>query len=117
MDRLQVVQNAAANLLTRSSKRSHVTPILSALHWLPIQFRIQFKVMVITYRTRHGQAPAYIGDLLQPYVTSRSLRSSGQGLLFVPRTRLKTKGDCAFEVVAPKLWNSLPLKLRTLVLR
>ena len=114
MDRLQVVQNAAAKLLTRSSKRSHVTPILSALHWLPIKFRIQFKVMVITYRALHGQAPAYIGDLLQPYVTSRSLRSSGQGLLIVPRTWLKPKGDCAFEVVSPKLWNSLPLNLRTL---
>ena len=36
LDRLQVVQNAAAKLLTRFSKRSHVTPILIALHWLSI---------------------------------------------------------------------------------
>ena len=113
LDRLQVVQNAAARLLTRSPKRSHVTPILIALHWLPIKFRIQFKVLVVTYRALHGQAPTYIRDLLQPYLTSRSLRSSDQGLLVVPRSRLKTKGDCAFEVVAPKLWNSLPLNLRS----
>ncbi|KAF7659121.1 hypothetical protein LDENG_00002690, partial [Lucifuga dentata] len=52
-------------------------------------------------------------ELLQPYVTTRSLRSSDQGLLFVPRSRHKTKGDYAFQVVAPKLWSSLPLDIRT----
>ncbi len=92
-----------------------MTPILIFLHWLSIKFRIQFKILVITFRALHGQAPAYIRDLLQPYIASRSLRSSDQGLLVVPRSRLKNKGDCAFVlfVVAPKLWNSLPLDLRT----
>ncbi|XP_029941085.1 uncharacterized protein LOC115383145 [Salarias fasciatus] len=113
LDRLQVVQNAAARLLTRTPRRSHITPILSALHWLPIKSRIQYKILVVTYRALHGQAPLYITDLLQPYVTSRSLRSSDQGLLVVPRSRLKTKGDRAFEVVAPTLWNSLPVNLRS----
>lgn len=53
--------------------------------------------------------------MLKPYYSSRNLRSSIQILLVVPRFRLKTKGDCAFEVVAPKLWNALPLKLRSVV--
>ena len=57
--------------------------------------------------------PAYIRDVLQPYVTSKSLRSSDQGLLVIPPSRRKTKGDCAFEIVAPKRWNSLPLDLRS----
>ncbi|KAF7650783.1 hypothetical protein LDENG_00120660 [Lucifuga dentata] len=48
----------------------------------------------------------YISELLQPNVTNRSLRSSDQDLLFVPCFRLKTKGDCAFQDVADKLWNS-----------
>lgn len=47
-----------ADLLTRSCKRSHVTQTLFALHWLLINFRIQFKVLVITYRALHGQARA-----------------------------------------------------------
>lgn len=112
VDRLQLVQNAAARLLTRSKKSCHITPILASLHWLPVQFRIQFKVLVFTYRAIHGQAPAYISDLTHPYRTSRSLRSSDQGLLVVPRTRLKTKGDRAFEAVAPRLWNELPRDIR-----
>ncbi len=90
-----------------------MTPILISLHLLPIKFRIQFKVLVITFRALHGQAPAYIRDLLQPHTASRSVTSPDQGLLVVPRSRLKTKGDCAFEVVAPKLWNSLPLDLKS----
>ncbi|KAF7658228.1 hypothetical protein LDENG_00016030 [Lucifuga dentata] len=47
-----------------------------------------------------------------PYSTGRTLRSSDQELLTIPRTKLKTKGDCAFAVVAPRLWNSLPNNIR-----
>ncbi|KAF7646260.1 hypothetical protein LDENG_00190890 [Lucifuga dentata] len=64
-------------------------------------------------QTLHGQTPSYISKLLQPYVTSRTLRSSDQGLLSVPQSRLKTKGN-AFVAMAPKLWNSLPSNLRSL---
>lgn len=112
VDQLQLVQNAAARLLTRSKKSCHITPILASLHWLPVHLRIHFKVLVFTHRALHGLTPAYISDLLQPYSASRSLRSSDQVLLAVPRTRLKTKGDRAFGVVAPGLWNALPLDLR-----
>uniref|UniRef100_A0A8C6S6B8 Reverse transcriptase domain-containing protein n=1 Tax=Neogobius melanostomus TaxID=47308 RepID=A0A8C6S6B8_9GOBI len=54
LNRLQMVQNAAARLLTGSSRRSHITPILSSLHWLPIKFRIEFKILVLTFRALHG---------------------------------------------------------------
>ncbi|KAF7650323.1 hypothetical protein LDENG_00127720 [Lucifuga dentata] len=47
------------------------------------------------------------------YSASCSLRSSGQKLLVVPRTRLKTHGDCAFQTVAPKLWNALPSSIHS----
>ncbi len=110
LNHLQVDQNAAAKLLTKSSKRSHVTHIFMSLHWLPINFRIQFKIPV--HRALHGQAPSYIIELLRPYNTSRTLRSSDQGLLVVPHITLKTEGDYAFEVVAPNLWNCLLLELR-----
>ncbi len=113
LKRLQVVQNSAAKLLTKSSKRSHVTPILISLHWLPVKFRINLKIIVMVFRALHGQAPVYINEMLKPYNSSRNLRSSNQILLVVPRSRLKTKGDCAFEVVVPKLWNALPRELRS----
>lgn len=48
----------------------------------------------------------YTTDLLQPVVTDRSPRSSDQGLLVVLKS-LKTKRDCAFEVVAPGTLSDL----------
>ncbi len=47
-----------------------------------------------------------------PYNPSRSLRSSNLNLLTIPRSRLKHRGDRAFSVVGPRLWNSLPVQLR-----
>ncbi len=36
INKLQIVQNAAARVLTRSTKCDHITQILQSLHWLPI---------------------------------------------------------------------------------
>ncbi|KAF7658584.1 hypothetical protein LDENG_00010560, partial [Lucifuga dentata] len=55
-------------------------------------------------------------DLLQSCTSRSSLRSSGQRSLEVPRTRLRTRGARAFQVVAPKLWNELPSSLPSLIL-
>uniref|UniRef100_A0A8C6PB66 Natriuretic peptide n=1 Tax=Nothobranchius furzeri TaxID=105023 RepID=A0A8C6PB66_NOTFU len=51
-------------------------------------------------------------SVLQPDTSARSLRSENLMLLSVPRTRLKTRGDRAFAVAGPKLWNELPLSIR-----
>ena len=58
-------------------------------------------------------APLYITELLSYRTYSRTLRSTDQKLLAVPKSRL-TYGDRAFSVAAPKLWNELPLDLRNL---
>lgn len=106
--RLQAVQNSAARLLIHIKKREHITPVLEALHQLPVYF----KILVLTFRALHGQAPTYITDLTQLHTPTRSLRSLDQSLLVVPRTYFKTRGDQSFQAVAPRLWNALPLFLR-----
>uniref|UniRef100_A0A4W5Q8G8 Reverse transcriptase domain-containing protein n=1 Tax=Hucho hucho TaxID=62062 RepID=A0A4W5Q8G8_9TELE len=112
LSRLQMVQNAAARLLTGTRKRDHITPVLASLHWLPVCFRIHFKILLFVFKSLYGQAPAYISELLKPHDPLRSLRSADQLLFFVPRTRLINRGDRAFSVVAPRLWNDLPLHVR-----
>jgi len=112
INKLQLVQNAAARVLTRSRKYDHITPILSSLHWLPIKFRIDYKVLLMTYKALNGLAPVYLTDLLSPYNPSRSLRSQSSGLLVVPRIAKSSKGGRAFSHLAPKLWNSLPDNVR-----
>lgn len=112
LTRLQMVQNAAARLLVGVKKREHITPILASLHWLPVRFRIDFKILLFVFKCLHGLAPPYLSDLLHPYAPSRSLRSADLSLLTVPKTKRKLRGDRAFSVAAPKLWNDLPLYIR-----
>ncbi len=112
INKLQVVQNAAARVLTRSRKYDHITPILQSLHWLPIKFHISYKILLLAYKALNGLAPAYLTSLLSRYNPSRSLRSQNSGLLVVPRIAKSTKGGRAFSYLAPKLWNSLPDNVR-----
>ena len=112
VNKLQMVQNNAARLVMGKRKSDHVTPLLKSLHWLPIKFRIEYKINLITYKALHGQAPEYISSLLQEYKPTRPLRSSSMGLLQEKRARLKRSGDRAFSICAPRLWNNLPCHVR-----
>ena len=80
------------------------------LHWLPVKYRIDFKILLITYKAIHGLAPAYLSELITLKTVSRySLRSSDEVLLQPPRIKtLRTLGDRSFTVAAPALWNNLP---------
>ncbi len=104
----KIVQNAAARVLTRSRKYDHFTPILQSLHWLPIKFRISYKILLFAYKALNDLAPTYLTNLLSRYNPTRSLRSQNSGLLVVPRIAKSTKGGRTFSYLSPKLWNSLP---------
>jgi hypothetical protein len=106
--RLQHVQNAAARLVSLSSKFEHIKPILAELHWLPVEHRIQFKILLITYKALHDQAPGYIKELLVRYEPTHNLRSSKKNLLQKPIFNLKYYSRRAFSKAAPELWNGLP---------
>ena len=64
INKLQLVQNAAARVLTRTRKYEHISPVLSALHWLPIKHRIHFKILLMTYKALNGLAPQYLSTIL-----------------------------------------------------
>ncbi len=75
INKLQIVQHAAARVLTRSRKYDHITPILQSLHWLPIKFRISYKILLLAYKALNDLAPAYLTNLLSRYNPTRSLRN------------------------------------------
>uniref|UniRef100_A0A8C6LSV9 Reverse transcriptase domain-containing protein n=1 Tax=Nothobranchius furzeri TaxID=105023 RepID=A0A8C6LSV9_NOTFU len=95
VNQLQLVQNAAARFLYKKRKHEHVTSILAALHWLPFDFRICFKLLLMVFKALNGVAPTYLTELLQPYAPARSLRSENQLPLLAPKARLKLKGHRA----------------------
>ena len=84
------------------------------LHWLPIQQRVLFKILILTYQAYHKTAPSYLCDLITPYSNSCNLRSNNQLLLAPcqPRTKLKTYGERSFQYAASNEWNNLPLIIR-----
>ena len=112
MERLQLIQNAAARLIVGAKKHDHITPILKELHWLPLAKRPIFKILLLTFKCLNEEGPQYLKDLLLIYEPSRTLRSSDQDFLKVPRSRLSSYGDRAFSIVAPFYWNSLPADIR-----
>ena len=114
IDKIQRIQNTAARIIEGSSHRSPIAPLLQKLHWLPIEKRIKFKIILLTFKLLSGSAPSYLTDLIHTYVPSRSLRSENQHLLQVPRFTTEHYGKRSFAVLAPTLWNNiLPLCIRT----
>ena len=109
---LQRLQTAAARLITKTKKHDHITAVLIDLHWLPIKKRIEYKLLLLTFRSLHALAASYITDLLIRYEPTRALRSADAHLLEDPRCRLRTQGESAFSSAAPRLWNNLPLAMR-----
>ena len=93
IQRLQRIQYTAARLVTRTNRDDHITPVLKRLHWLPVQERIIFKVLLLTYKTIHGSASSYLYELVSSYTPSRSLRSTSKNLLCRRKTKLSTKAE------------------------
>ncbi len=89
---LQLIQNAAARILTWTRKSEHITPVLRSLHWLPVTFRIDFKVLLLVYKSLNGLGPKYMADMLNEYKPNRPLRSLGSSQLENTKGSHKTRG-------------------------
>ena len=103
ISKLQRVQNAAAHIALDLSKFCHINPTLRQLHWLPVVKRIQFKMLLLTFKAIHGLSPPYISELItvKPKST-HGLRSNNSTLLQLPPTQkmLPTLGTRSFAVAA-----------------
>ena len=114
--KLQRVQNSAARLVYMVPKFVHISPFLKELHWLPVKYRIEFKILILTFQAIYGLAPEYLCDLIQiRELPNYNLRRSNEIFLTVPSHESPNSiGDRAFKFAAPKLWNRLPKEIRHL---
>ena len=114
-DKLQLVLNVAARLITDQRKNEHISDTLKNLHWLRVPDRVTCKVGTLSRRCLSGSGPEYLESHLIAAcsVEGRShLRSANQGNLCVPRTRTKI-GERCFTSSGPRVWNSFPTSLRS----
>lgn len=112
MSKLQRVQNSLARVVTYTNRVEHIHPVLHQLHWLPINYRIDYKVATLAYKLRSTGSPAYLLPAVRNYTPTRQLRSSSQFLLYKPDVRTETARR-AFSQSAPSVWNSLPANIRS----
>jgi hypothetical protein len=113
VQRLQSLQNRAARLIYQVNKRTSASPLIRELHWLPVQQRIQFKILVHVYNSFYGASPFYLQSLIHKYNSGRQGLRSNQDRtrLEIPKTK-RSFGDRSFSVIGPKLWNTLPKSVR-----
>ena len=60
LSKLQRLQNAAARLVSNVAKYDHITPTLVNLHWLPVTYRVNFKMVMLAHKCIYGNAPEYL---------------------------------------------------------
>ena len=113
LNRLQIIQNMAVRMIVGAKRSEHITHILKKLHWLTVKARIDYKILLITFKTICGYSSKYLYDLIQLCQYSYNLRSSSSpNLLLHPSTRSIHYGNRTFSYAAPRLWNSLPNYIR-----
>ena len=111
-NKLQRVQNTTARLISRTKKHQHITLIPVSLHWIPVHYRCQYKLLMYVFKSLHGSAPIYLHQLVSVYQPTCSLRSENCALIKPPRIRTKTYGERRFDKAASTLWNILPGQMR-----
>ena len=119
LHRLQSIQNSAARIVTNSSKYTRITPVLKKLHWLPVQFRSEFKLVAQVYKFIHTGFPKYFAPYLSTYHPTYNTRRSQSVANFLnvpnfqPTIHKSTKQfGFSFAFDAPTVWNSLPEDIR-----
>ena len=117
--RLQLVQNSLCRVVTRSSKYSHISPRLKKLHWLPVKYRVQFKIGLIINKILNQGQPVYLRELIHRYTSSRNTRRSTLKLKFlqIPTFYCNVYKSIkhfsnSFSHYASVLWNTFPFQIR-----
>ena len=102
------IYDSLLRVVTRSHRFCRSVLLLKSLHWLPVHYRIIFKMCTIAYQALSSTQPAY----LTPARSFRQLRSTSSNPLYIPRVKTKA-GTRAFSVAAPMVWNSLPANVKS----
>lgn len=117
IQKLQKIQNASVRFifgLYGKAKRTHISPYLKEVHFLPVRYRIKFKIALLVFKCLNNIAPKYLVSLIQLRDTKRkSVRLDDDYYrLKVPPSPQYVRTDAAFAFSGPRIWNELPYSLR-----
>ena len=97
-------------------KREPITPYLKMLHFLPVNYRLKFKISLLVFKCLNNMAPSYLKDLIELRQIRRrsSRRDDDFFLLKDPPISQFSNTVCAFSHCAPKVWNDLPFPIQSI---
>ena len=105
--KLQKVQNAGARLVMGKRKHDSARNLLRELHWLNIDSRIIFKMLLLVHKIIRGKCSKNI------ILTYKRFNCRPNDYLILETPHYKTKyGRRTFGYNAPRWWNVLPLYMR-----
>ena len=111
---LQKILNRAVRFIFNIRYDEHISPYLFKLHFLPIKFRIKFKLCLIAYKIVIGSAPMYLSNIFELFVpnTDVNLRYGvGRDDRMLKISLQETKQITIYSKIIIE-WNTLPLMLR-----
>ena len=112
IDKIQRLQNMVCRLIFSLHRYDHITPNLKLLHWLKIEYRIQYKVAVLVFKCVHGLAPPHLSELID-MSQNRKLWSALSNKLPVARVNTALLHNSSFTSMGPQNWNALSTSIRT----
>ena len=94
--------------------RDSISPYLKRLYFLPVLYRIQYKVALLVFKCINNLAPKYLQDLISLRITNRiSLRLDDDFfMLKLPPPTNFSRTEGSFQYNGPRIWNSLPYEIR-----
>ena len=112
MRHLHRIQSSLARDVTQQRGRISLTNTFKQLHWLPVKYRIDFKMTKLTYKVLQTGEPSYLSSRISVHTPRRVLRwSTDTCRLAIPQFKTKI-GSSSFRHSAPSIWNSLPFDIR-----
>ncbi len=117
LNRLQKIQNAAVRFifgLHGKRCREHISPYLKELHFLPVFYRIRYKIALLVFKCLNNEGTKYLSELIKPNQGLRQCvrKNDDCFLLMTPPRPNYTRTNGAFTYTAPAVWNNLPYGIR-----
>ncbi len=109
--------NKSVKFIFNLKRRDHISPYAFKLHFLPIMFRVKFKICLLAYKIMSNISPDYLLEGLEIYqpTTTINLRREGQGRdsFMFKCFPLKSCHNSIF-IKLVLYWNGLPFEIRRL---
>ena len=112
INKLQLMQNFAAHILTDARKYDHITPVFKDLGWLTVEEQLRLRDVILMYKCVNNVVPGYLSRKLGKRSDAHAYNLRNSDHLNIPKCRT-VANQCGFFYRATKSWNNLSSETRS----